>query len=173
MRSDLAAIDIRLATPEDDIGQLTRLLHRAYAELARMGWRFKAVDQSEDVTRQRMAAGECYLAIANGTMVGTVLFVPPEKTRGSPWLQRPEVAALHQLAVEPSLQKSGLGGRLIDTAEARALACGATEIALDTAEPAQHLRAWYASRGYRQIEYAQWSHTNYRSVIMSKALTAT
>lgn len=54
--------------------------------------------------------------------------------------------------------------------EARAALCGATEIALDTAEPATHLRDWYASRGYRPIEFAQWAHTNYRSIIMSKSL---
>jgi predicted N-acetyltransferase YhbS len=170
MQFDPESIQIRLATQEDDIGQLTQMLHRAYAELGRLGWRFKAVDQSEDVTRQRMARGECYLAVTNGTIVGTVLFQPPDKASGSPWLDRPDVAALHQLAVEPALQRSGLGGRLVDWAEARALAFGAREIALDTAEPAQHLRAWYASRGYRQIEYAQWSHTNYRSVVMSKTL---
>lgn len=52
--------------------------------------------------------------------------------------------------------------------EARAAETGAVEIALDTAEPATHLVAWYGRRGYRLIEHAQWGHTNYRSVIMSK-----
>jgi len=54
--------------------------------------------------------------------------------------------------------------------EARAAICGASEIALDTAEPATHLQDWYISRGYRPIEFAQWAHTNYRSIIMSKPL---
>jgi hypothetical protein len=65
-----------------------------------------------------------------------------------------------------------LGARLLDWVEARATGCGAGEIALDTAEPALHLRSWYASRGYRLIEFAQWTHANYRSAIMSKPLTA-
>jgi hypothetical protein len=30
--------------------------------------------------------------------------------------------------------------------------------------------AWYTQLGYRHIEHADWGHTNYRSVIMSKTL---
>lgn len=172
MGIDTAAIEIRLFTADDDIRPLTALLHRAYAQLGEMGWKFKAVDQTDDVTRRRVDAGECYVAIAGGSLVGTVLYVPPLRTRGSPWLDRPDIASLHQLGVEPALQRSGLGTRLMECAEARAAVCGAKEIALDTAEPATHLQAWYASRGYRPIEFAQWAHTNYRSVIMSKPLDA-
>ncbi|WP_454673841.1 GNAT family N-acetyltransferase [Achromobacter pestifer] len=165
-----ASIEIRRFTPDDEVGSLTALLHRAYAQLGAMGLKFKAVDQSDAVTRSRMAAGECYVAVAGTTLLGTVLYIPPLRTAGTPWLDRPDIASLHQLGVEPSLQRSGLGTRLMEWAEARAIACGAREIALDTAEPATHLQAWYASRGYRPIESAQWAHTNYRSIIMSKPL---
>lgn len=169
MTLDLACAEIRLATPED-APELTALLPRAYASLGEMGLCFMAVDQSEAATLRRMARGECYLATAGYRLLGTILFAPPAMTHGSPWLDRPGVASLHQFAVEPALQRSGLGSRLMAWAESRARDCGAAEIALDTAEPAIHLRAWYASRGYREIEFAQWQHTNYRSIIMSKPL---
>ncbi|AOB33487.1 acetyltransferase [Bordetella sp. H567] len=161
---------IRLAAPEDDVASLTALLHRAYARLGNMGLRYMAVDQTDDITRKRMSLGECYVALIGEVIVGTVLFKPAEQTRGSPWLERADVASLGQLAVEPTLQKSGLGTRLMTLAETRAKQAGAREIALDTAEPATHLQRWYTSLGYRFIEYAQWKHTNYRSVIMSKSL---
>jgi ribosomal protein S18 acetylase RimI-like enzyme len=106
--------------------------------------------------------------VANRTLVGTAVFKLADQTSGSPWLDRPEVASLGQFAVAPELQALGLGARLMDLVEVRAAATGAKEIALDTAEPATHLVAWYDRRGYRLIEHAQWSHTNYRSVIMSK-----
>lgn len=163
-------IELRLASADDDVSQLTALLHRAYAQLGNMGLRYMAVDQSEEVTLARMAQAECYVALLDGAYVGTVLFKPPERTRGSPWLERPDVAGVAQLAVDPDLQKRGLGARLMDLVEARAVACGASEIALDTAEPATHLRRWYTSRGYRFIEYVQWKHANYRSVVLSKTL---
>jgi len=87
-----------------------------------------------------------------------------------PWLERPDVAHLGQFAVDPDLQKLGLGARLMDTVEMRARSQNAKEIALDTAEPAAHLIAWYSRRGYRFIEYARWRGKKYRSVIMSKTL---
>lgn len=169
---DAVDIEVRPFTPDDDVSLLTSLLHRAYAQLGEKGWKFKAVNQTDDVTRQRVAAGECYVAVAGGRLVGTVLYVPPLRTSGTPWLDRPDVASIHQLGVDPALQQSGLGTRLMKYAEARAAICGAREIALDTAEPATHLRDWYASRGYRPIKFAQWAHTNYRSIIMSKSLGA-
>jgi hypothetical protein len=51
-----------------------------------------------------------------------------------------------------------------------ACAADASELALDTAEPALHLIDWYERRGYRFIEYVQWRGKRYRSVIMSKTL---
>jgi hypothetical protein len=43
-------------------------------------------------------------------------------------------------------------------------------MAVDTAEPATHLVAWYARLGYRPVETVQWRGKKYRSVIMSKTL---
>jgi predicted N-acetyltransferase YhbS len=133
-----------------------------------MGLRYMATHQSDEVTQERTGQGECYVAVANGTLVGTIMFKPADRTGGSPWLDRPEVASLGQFAVAPDVQALGLGAHLMDLVEARATETGAAEIALDTAETAAHLAAWYARRGYRLIEHAQWGHTNYRSVIMSK-----
>lgn len=165
-----AQTTVRLLAPSDSISELTGLLHRAYARLAAMDLRYMATHQSEATTQERVDQGECHVAVAEGGLVGTIIFKSAERTGGSAWLDRPEVASLGQFAVEPGLQAQGLGGRLLDLVEARALGTGAHEIALDTAEPATHLVQWYSRRGYRLIEHAQWSHTNYRSVIMSKAL---
>jgi hypothetical protein len=52
----------------------------------------------------------------------------------------------------------------------RARELGAREIALDTAEPATHLVSWYTRLGFRFVEHWQWSYTNYRSVVLSRAL---
>jgi ribosomal protein S18 acetylase RimI-like enzyme len=103
-------------------------------------------------------------------LVATIIFKSVEQTRGSLWLDRSDVASLGQFAVAPELRSKGLGARMMDLVESRGVEAGATELALDTAEPADHLVAWYRRREYRFIEYAQWKHTNYRSVIMSKAI---
>lgn len=163
-------IKVRRLLPADSIPDLTRLLHRAYARLAAMGLRYMATHQSDAVTQERVGQGECYVAMSDGVLVATIMFKMADRTGGSPWLDRPEVASFGQFAVAPELQALGLGARLMDLVEARAAATGTEEIALDTAEPATHLVAWYGRRGYRLIEHVQWGHTNYRSVIMSKRI---
>ena len=128
-----------------------------------------------DKLRRGDAEAECgcdleFVAVADGVICGTILFRDASRTNGSPWYDRPDIASFGQFAVEPGLQSRGLGRRLVEHAEGRAAASGARELALDTAEPATHLVDWYTRLGYRFIEYAQWQHTNYRSVILSKPL---
>ena len=80
------------------------LLHRGYAELGAMGFRYRAVNQSVEVTRTRIADGEGYIAVRDDESVGT------------------------------------------------------------------HLIRLYERRGYRNVGIAQWDHTNYRSILLSKRL---
>lgn len=163
--------DLRLMSEQDSFEELTHLLHRAYAELAAMGLRFYATHQPVSATRERAGKGECWIALIEGRIVGTVTMIPPDRCSGAPWYDRPEVAKLAQLGVDPALRGLGLGGRLIDLAEDRARARGAAELALDTAEGATHLIALYGARGYRFIEHVDWRpDTNYRSVLLSRAL---
>jgi len=165
-------IAIRALNPDDSIAELTALLHRAYASLAALGLRYMATHQSDEVTAKRVRQGECFVAVSGGVICGTIVFKSAAQTGGCPWYDRADVASFGQFAVEPRLQANGLGRRLVALVEQRAIATGAGELALDTAEPATHLVAWYGRLGFRQIEHAQWSHTNYRSVIMSKSVAA-
>lgn len=169
---ETSASEIRALDDErDSLEALTELLHAAYAELKTLGFRYKAVDQSVDVTRDRIARGECYVALQNGVLVGTAMLnLPGRHYPGSDWYQRPDVAVLSQFAVEPRLQRRGWGSKLILHLEARARELGDAELAIDTAEGATHLIALYERRGYRHVGFAQWPHTNYRSVVLSKRL---
>jgi GNAT superfamily N-acetyltransferase len=135
-----------------------------------MGLRYMATDQSEAVTRERVEQGTCLVAVLDHKLCGTILFRRPEQTAGCAWYDRPEVASLGQFAVDPQIQARGTGLQLLNEVERLAVLSGAHELALDTAEPATHLVEWYTRLGYRFIEHAQWSHTNYRSVILSKRL---
>lgn len=164
-------IEIRRYRRGDDLAALTDLLHRAYAPLGALGFNYTALDQPEEVTRQRIESGIGLLALAGDAIVGTVALHPPGTlSGGTPWYQRGDVARLGQLAIEPALAGRGLGGRLMGHAEDIARDLGAAEIALDTAEGARHLVRLYERRGYRCIEIAAWPGKTYRSVIMSKVL---
>jgi GNAT superfamily N-acetyltransferase len=163
-------IAIRPIGPDDSVDTLTALLHRSYAGLGNMGLNYTSVDQSVETTCIRLSLGFGFAAVDRGRIVGTIVFYPPQRSTGLPWLEHPDVAHFGQFAVDPALQRRGIGSRLIGLVEEQARAVGAREIKLDTAEPAIHLIELYQRRGYRFIEYAQWRGKTYRSVIMSKSL---
>ena len=154
----------------DSLIELTDLLHRGYQTLADQGFRYFATYQSPEQTADRIRNGTCLIGLCQGRMVATVCYYGPQQTRGNPWYDRSDVACFGQFAVEPELQRGGVGSRLVELVEQMAQNDGAAELALDTAEGATHLIRFYEKRGYRFIEHAQWTVTNYRSVIMSKRL---
>ena len=168
MREDL--VIRRFTVGGDGVAALTLLLRRAYAPLAAGGMKFVATWQGPDITLNRIRESECYIALQGDRLVGTINFKAPATTRGCGWYDRPEVASFGQFGVEPDLQGAGVGRALLSVVEARAIEVGAAELALDTAEPAAHLQALYRRWGYRRVGWADWEETNYRSVIMSKAL---
>jgi GNAT superfamily N-acetyltransferase len=163
-------IRIRTLQPSDDFEALTDLLHRAYAELAEMGFRYTATYQSVDVTRDRCMSGTGLVAQRGGRVVGTVTYYGPRRAGGAEWYDRPDVASFGQFAVEPDLRGLGIGSLLMDAVEAMAVKDRAAEIACDTAEGASHLIALYERRGYRLVGTVDWRDTNYLSVILSKSL---
>lgn len=163
-------VSIRALAPTDSLASLTKLLHAAYAGLGAMGFNYTAVDQTEDVTHNRISRGQCLVAVEGDTVVGTIVFYPPGQQKGSPCFERPGVAAIGQFGVLPDRQGSRIGSRLLREAERLALASGAAELALDTSAGAIHLVAWYEREGFRFAEHAQWHGKTYRSVVMSKSL---
>ena len=163
-------MEIRLLEPGDSLEELTALLHRAYEALGAMGLNYTAVDQPVERTRKRTSDGLCYVAVEGGRIVGTATFGLAEEMADPPEYARPGMACFQQFAVEPALQGTGLGSRLLRLAEERARELGATEIALDTAEGATHLVRYYEARGYALAGHVQFRGKTYRSVVLSKRL---
>ena len=161
---------IRALTPQDSIEALTDLLHRAYAPLGAMGLNYTAVDQTPEVTAQRLAGGQCYVAQWAGVLAGTIVVKPTYSDNDCEYFTKDGVAAVHQFGVEPSLQGKGIGRQLLLHCEAWAKARGFRELAMDTAEVAHHLIALYNRLGYAQVGHVQWSGKVYRSVVLSKQL---
>ena len=161
---------IRDLKSNDAISELTRMLHAAYSRLGDLGYNYTAVDQSEDVTRERVAQADCLVAVDFDNIVGTITVRKPGRCTGCPCYDRQGVATVGQFGVLPSYQERGIGSLLIGEAERRARSVGATELALDTSEGADHLVVRYERLGFVFVEYVQWSGKTYRSVIMSKPL---
>lgn len=163
-------LTIRTLSPSDSIEALTHLLHRAYARLGAMGLNYTAVDQTPEVTAQRLAGGQCFLAEWDGALAGTVVVQPTDPKNLCAHFAKPGVAAIHQFGVEPELQGKGIGRALLKECENWAQAHGFHELAMDTAEPAHHLIRLYTDLGYAHVDYVRWPGKVYRSVVLSKVL---
>ena len=155
----------------DDVPSITRLLHRAYAELGDRGLNYTAVDQTDHVTLRRLGAGIAMLGWSEHLAVATcTLYLGTEREEAPAWYRRPDCAFFGQFAVLPEFQRRGLGSYLCHLVEDIAKERGKDFMALDTAEPASHLIAFYERLGYRRVDTVRWPGKTYRSVIMAKSL---
>lgn len=167
-----ASVEVRRLRDDDSIEAITALLHLAYAPLAAQGFRYLATHQSEDVTRHRLGEGIALVAQIEKRIIATLTVSPPKTASRCEWYRRSGVWSLGQFGVHPDFQGSGIGRRLMAEAEKIAMSQGAQELALDTAEDALHLVNWYQRIGFVRVQFVDWDETNYRSVVLSKRLTA-
>jgi GNAT superfamily N-acetyltransferase len=165
-----AHLSIRSFGEGDSIPALTALLHTAYRALATKGFRYTASHQNDARTLSRLQSGDALVAELEGKIVGTATLYGPSPTHTCEWYRLSSVYRFGQFAVLPELQRQGIGRQLYENLEALARRHGAEELALDTAEGADHLRQWYERLGFRFIQFMSWEETNYRSVILSKSL---
>lgn len=164
-------IEIKLLNQEETLGELTSLVHRAYRQLANLGFKYWATHQTIADTKKRISKGKCYVGISDHKIVATVIQNDPDKIGGHPWYENANVTSFSQFAVDPECQKQGIGSKMMAFIEQKAIEMGVDEIACDTAEGAIHLIRMYRKRGYRIVGKANWDITNYTSVILSKKLS--
>lgn len=165
-------IEFRLLSDGDSVEELTQLLNKSYKTLADMGLNYVAATQDSSITLDRInKAYKCYVGIYKNKIVSTISLYEPEASDGNSWYSKEFVAKIGQFAVEPELQKYGVGSKMMDIVEDEARKMdNVRELALDTAETAYHLIDYYKKRGYKYIETIKWDVTNYKSVILSKGL---
>jgi GNAT superfamily N-acetyltransferase len=166
----LSNIEIRPLAESDSLEELTGLLHRAYKKQADRGLRFLASHQDVSVTKQRIEEGECYVGILKNKIVATITYSRHPHKDACEWDRQPHVATYGQFAVEPELQNTGIGNKLMLLMEDLAKRDRVRELSVNTSEQAEDLISFYKKRGYREVGQVKWPVVNYRSVILSKAL---
>ena len=71
-------VEIRRWADSDDIQAITELLHRAYARLDDLGFRYHATWQDSNTTLHRLKKGVPFVATQCQKIIGTItLYVPP------------------------------------------------------------------------------------------------
>ena len=152
----------------DSISELTALLRQAYAELALAGLNYTASYQDDATTGLRIEQGRCLVAVEGTSVVGTITVRRGGSAADPAVYRNPEWAIVNQLGVLPGHRRKGMGTALIDAAEDVARSWGCQVMALDTALPAEELRAWYERHGFQTVGTTRWAGKRYDSVIMTR-----
>ena len=161
---------IRRLRPGDSLDALTQMLHRAFHDLARQGMACQCAHQGVETTRERIARGECLVAVTGGEIIGTLTLEHPDRASAIACYRDPGTASVHQLAVDPGRQGEGVGRSLVASASAWARARRFARLALDTPEGALRQIAWYSDRGFDVIEHARVPGRGYGSVVLAMSL---
>ncbi|MDY7806558.1 GNAT family N-acetyltransferase [Burkholderia stagnalis] len=152
----------------DGYAPLTDMLHRAFARLGAMGLNCTCVDQAEDVTRRRAEAGECFVAVSGGRVIGTMTLHASDPASACSLYRHDGVATVRQVAVDPAWQGRGVGATLLSFAGQWAAARGFALLALDTPRPAAHLLAFYRAQGFDVVDVVRFAGKRYDSAILCK-----
>jgi GNAT superfamily N-acetyltransferase len=169
VQQGIGSVVVRRFDPERDaFEQLTAMLHRSFARLGMMGLNCTCVDQTVEITEARARRGECYVAVCNGRIVGTMTLYAPEPASRCALYRRDDVASVRQLGVDPSYQHRGIGKSLLAFAEHWAASRGYAQLALDTPQPAAHLVSFYRAQGFDVVDVFRFDGKRYDSVILAK-----
>jgi GNAT superfamily N-acetyltransferase len=163
---------IRRLQPGDSIDDLTLLLHRSFAPMGSRGLNCQSVDQTPETTRQRIKRGDCFVAVANRKVVGTITLQAPDPSAPIRCYRAADVASIHQFAVDPDYQGGGIGHALLQVAAIWARTRRYAELALDTPAPLGPLRDYYVRQGFRLIGLVQLMGRTYESAVMAKPLVS-
>jgi GNAT superfamily N-acetyltransferase len=162
----------RFDPQRDSWERLTQLLHRAFARLASLGLHCASADQAASATRARALAGDCFVAVCNGRIIGTMTIEGRDGTSPCEHYRHNGVASLHQFGIEPAYQGRGIGRALLAFAQRWIAARGFTQLALDTPFPADHLLAYYRGEGFSLVDVVRFAGRGYDSAIFSKPAAA-
>jgi GNAT superfamily N-acetyltransferase len=166
---DIGSVVVRRFDPaRDSFEALTRMLHCAFARLGAMGLNCTCVDQSVPVTRSRVKRGDCYVAVCNGRVVGTMTLYAPERDSPCELYRQEDVASVRQIGIDPAWQGRGIGTLMLAFADHWAATRGYAELALDTPQPAAHLIAFYRGQGFRIADFMRFDGKRYDSAVLSK-----
>ena len=142
-------VEIRFAEPGDE-AIISSLIFEAFAPF-REHYTPEAFDYttaSADRIRERFAEGPIWLAYVGGEPVGTVSGLPEE-----------ERFYIRSMAIDPDVQRGGIGQRLLDTLEAFAHDAGYKKLYLYTTHVLPGAKRLYEKNGFyvvRETAPEEW-----------------
>lgn len=158
----------------DDIPyqELTEVLNIAYSDWKKEQLEYKAVNQTEEDTRNRIKGGWCMIAYVEEKIVGTMTLHVVEKVKRK-WYEDKKYITLTQLAVLQEYRDSGVLLRMMFYLKNSIIKKDKSIESLigDTSTEAHELLSTYLKVGAQVVDVISWHGTNYYSYILRYPFT--
>ncbi|MFG2848289.1 GNAT family N-acetyltransferase [Kitasatospora sp. NPDC048296] len=154
----MTVLEMRTATP-DELPMVEGLLIGAGEWLAALGsdqWQFPP---RRERLLDSMSRGECFLALRDGSPVGTLTV--DEQADPEFWESgdEPEAALyVHRMAIARDVAGQAVGARMLDWAAARAAAAGKPRLRLDAWKTNPGLHRYYQGQGFTLVRTVDLPH---------------
>lgn len=155
----MSSVEIRTANTAD-AAALAAVYRNAYRVNRELGFPMKAETVDETAVSQWIREHWVYVAVTDGDIVGGVRVEATD----------PDRVKLSRLGVHEQHRRAGIGGQLVDHAEAAMRDRGYDTIWLTTPEEHPHLPAYYRQRGYEKTGEYPLDYRSYDEIVMEKPL---
>ncbi|ELZ02086.1 N-acetyltransferase GCN5 [Natrialba chahannaoensis JCM 10990] len=143
-----------------DAETLAEVYRSAYSENQRLGFPTKAASATSETVKNWVEDSRLFVAQMDDEIVGGVRLEVTDDDR----------IKLSRLAVHEEWKGKGIGGELLDYAEALVREWGHSTVWLTTPEEHPYLPALYRNRGYERTEPYPLEYREYDEIVMEKQI---
>ncbi len=151
--------------------EITDVIHDAYAEREKQNLHFAAFKSTPEENAQKILDGKCFVALDGKRVVGLVFlrcpswpYLTKNDGRGK-WYCDEKYGMVINLAVKEEYKKNGIGRRLLERLIEECKKQKLDSIMIDTSSKLKDLNKFYASFGFKKVDYISWSTTNYYTIV--------
>lgn len=138
----------------EELDGLWALVCRAVTDMNRLGNPQWGADYpTRAIYRGDLERGELYAALVDGVLAGVACINTDEAPEygAVAWNTHPPALVIHRMAVDPQMQRRGVGRALFEFAEEEARRRGLTAMRIDTYSLNGRMQALIRSRGFIQV----------------------
>lgn len=170
--------NIKIVEKNDSISweKITEVIHDAYEANERLNLHFSAIKSTPEENSQKILDGKCFLAMDGKEVAGLVFLRCPiwpyltDKNGQGKWYCDKSYGMVINLAVREKYKGQGIGRmllqRLIDECKQQNL----ESIMIDTSSKLKWLNKFYASFGFKKVDFISWKTTNYYTIVRKMSL---
>lgn len=151
--------------------EITDVIHDAYKEREKQNLHFAATRSTPAENAQKILDGKCFLAMDNNEIAGLVFLRCPKwpyltrKNGKQKWYCDKKYGMVINLAVKEKYKRHGISKKLLQKLIDECKDLKLDSVIIDTSSKLKWLNQFYASFGFKKVDYISWNTTNYYTIV--------